>query len=267
MGANRLSLGVQSLNDRKLSTLQREHTAEQVELAVRRARQRIANISLDLMFGAPGETIEDWRRDVTQAIALNPCHVSAYGLTYERGTTFWARRVKNALVPVAEEAERTMFLNGIDQLTAGGLEHYEVSNFARPGWRSRHNQVYWNGGEYYAVGPGATRYVDGRREISHRSTFTYLRRVLAGQSPVVESERLLPEDRARERLVFGLRMLEGVDADQFADQTGYQISQLTEDHLDRYVQHGLLRWSGARLQLTREGLLVSDSIWPSFLRA
>ena len=267
MGANRLSLGVQSMDGRKLTVLEREHTARDTERAVRLARQQFADISLDLMFGAPGESTDDWQRDLSNALELEPEHVSAYGLTYEHGTSFWTRRSKHALVPVREETERTMYIDCIERLSAAGFEHYEISNFARPGRRSRHNQVYWSGGPYHAVGPGATRYVDGRRETNHRSTFTYLKRVMAGNSPVAESEQLPPEDRARERLVFGLRLMEGVDANQFAQQTGYQIGQLAEECLDRYVQLGFLQWIGSRLRLTREGLLVSDSLWPDLLRA
>jgi oxygen-independent coproporphyrinogen III oxidase len=148
-----------------------------------------------------------------------------------------------------------------------GYEHYEVSNFARPGHRCRHNEVYWSGQGYFAVGPGAARYVNGRREINHRSTTTYLGRVMAGQSPVAESEELSPEDRARETLVIGMRRIRGVDRHQFAAQTGFELESLVRSDLQRLTDQGLLRWEGDRLCLTRQGLMVSDSIWPYFLRS
>ncbi len=266
MGVNRISLGAQSFDPDKLSVLERTHTAVDVQRAVSIARDRIDNVSLDLIFGVPGETMDRWRLDLTRALALWPAHISTYGLTYERGAAFWSRLAKGKLSRVNEELERELYLMAMETLTGAGLEHYEISSFARPGQRSRHNLVYWSGQGYYAVGPGATRYVGGQRATNHRSTTTYLRRVLSAQSPVAEAERLSAEDRARERLVFGLRTLEGVDKDQFVRETGFEIAQLLGQPLENFLSLGLLRWAGRRLQLTREGLLVSDSMWPDFLR-
>jgi oxygen-independent coproporphyrinogen-3 oxidase len=160
-----------------------------------------------------------------------------------------------------------MYAASIDALTAARYEHYEVSNFARAGHRCRHNEAYWSGASYFAAGPGAARYIDGRREMNHRSTTTYLKRVLAGQSPVAESEALPADDRARERLVFGLRRLAGVERAAFANQTGYEIDALVGEPLARMVAHGMLDDDGQTVRLTREGLFVSDAIWPHFLRA
>jgi oxygen-independent coproporphyrinogen-3 oxidase len=167
---------------------------------------------------------------------------------------------------IDEESERIMFERAIDRLTAEGFEHYEVSNFARTGFRCRHNELYWSGQPYYAFGPGAARYVDGRREVNHRSTTTYLHRVLAGQSPVAETEQLAPEDRAREALVFGLRRMQGINRDEFAARTGFELDKLAGADGRRFVDQGLLTWDGDRLRLTRAGLVISDSIWPYFLR-
>jgi oxygen-independent coproporphyrinogen-3 oxidase len=158
-----------------------------------------------------------------------------------------------------------MYAEAIDVLTAAGFEHYEVSNFARFGRRSRHNEVYWAGDEYFAAGPGAARYVGGVRETNHRSTTTYLKRVLAGQSPVAESEQLNGEQRARERLVLGLRRLEGIDRFRFAAATGYQLDDLAGSAISRLVELKLLCDDGMRVKLTREGLFVSDAIWPELL--
>src|SRR6185437_14610604 len=125
-----------------------------------------------------------WRDDLLHAVALAPDHISTYGLTFERGTTFWGRLSRGELRQANEELERDMYLAAIDTLGAAGFEHYEVSNFAQPGKRCRHNEVYWAGEEYYAAGPGAARYLDGRREMNHRSTTAWLKRVLADESPV-----------------------------------------------------------------------------------
>jgi oxygen-independent coproporphyrinogen-3 oxidase len=265
-GVNRLSLGGQSFNAAKLAILERDHDAEVIARGIALARQQIASISLDLIFGTPGETLAGWNQDLQAALALQPQHVSTYGLTFERGTPYWSRLLAGELAQLDEESERAMYALAIDTLTAARFEHYEVSNFARPGQRCRHNEAYWAGDGYYAVGPGAARYVDGRREMNHRSTTTYLKRVLSGESPIAESEMLEPEDRAREMLVFGLRRLEGIDRDSFAARTGFTVDDLVGQPLGDLVTHGLLRDDGQRVQLTREGLYVSDAIWPRFLR-
>ncbi len=159
-----------------------------------------------------------------------------------------------------------MYLAAIDMLGAAGFEHYEVSNFARPGRRCRHNEVYWAGEEYYAAGPGAARYVAGRREMNHRSTTTWIKRVLAGESPVAESETLSPEDRAREGLVLALRRRQGIARDEFAARFGYEIDALGGAALADLVDHGLIEDDGRTLRLSCEGLLVSDALWSKLLR-
>ncbi|MCA9171218.1 MAG: radical SAM family heme chaperone HemW [Planctomycetales bacterium] len=264
-GVTRLSIGVQSWNAAKLAVLERDHSAEIIEQAVRRARPMFRSISLDLIFGVAGETRSTWQKDVARTVQLAPDHVSTYGLTYERGTSFWTRRAKGSLHPVSEDDELWMYEHAIDTLAASGWQHYEVSNFARLDHRCQHNEVYWNGEEYYAAGPGAARYVDGTREMNHRSTTTYIKRLLAGQSPVAERETLGPEDRARERLVFGLRRLEGIDVEDFAQQMSFTVEQLGGKSIARFLSIGLLQQQDKTLSLTRKGLLVSDSLWPELL--
>lgn len=265
MGVTRLSLGGQSFRDDKLRLLERDHSGRDIGRAVELARDADMQVALDLIFAAPGETIDQWLADIDTAIALRPDHVSTYGLTFERGTAFWSRRLRGELIAADEELEREMYAAVIDRLTAAGFEHYEVSNFARPGRRSRHNQAYWSGDGYFAAGPGAARYVDGVRETNHRSTTTYLRRVLAGESPVAERERLEPEARARELLVFALRRIEGVSRREFVETTGFTIAELIAEPQAKLVALGLLESAGDRLRLTREGLFVSDAIWPEIL--
>ena len=266
-GVTRLSIGGQSFNGRKLDVLQRDHTPQQLTDVVAAARERFASVSLDLIFGVPGESADVWSGDLNTAIKLKPHHVSTYGLTYERGTPFWKRLLEGEIGPLGEETERAMYATAIDTLTAAGFEHYEVSNFARAGHRCRHNETYWSGGGYFAVGPGAASYVDGCRRMNHRSTTTWLKRVLAGQSPVAESETLEPDDRAREYLVFALRRLEGVERSVFLERTGRRLDELVGGPLRKFVELGLLVDDGHGVRLSREGLFVSDSIWPRFLQA
>lgn len=266
-GVTRISLGVQSFDDTKLRLLERDHDGFAARRAVEAARSVALSVSLDLIFAAPGESLAAWQRDLAAAVELQPDHVSTYGLTFEKGTAFWTRRQKGQLADVDEEAQRAMYEAAIDRLVPVGYEHYEVSNFARPGHRCRHNEAYWRGDEYFAVGPGASRYLGGRRETNHRSTTTYIARVLAGRSPVAEIDELSPADRARERLVFALRRMEGVRRDWFAAATGLAIDELAGVALRRYVERGLLADDGLTVRLTREGLLVSDALWPALLRA
>lgn len=264
-GVNRLSLGVQSFRAEKLKLLERDHNRQDIERAVELARAANMRVSVDLIFAAPGESLAEWKADLEAAIQLQPAHVSTYGLTFEQGTTFWNRLQKDELLPVAEETEREMYLAAIDHLSSAGFEHYEISNFAKPSQRSRHNQAYWSGDGYFAAGPGAARYVDGVRETNHRSTTTYLKRLSAGESPVAEREELDGEQRAREQLIFGLRRLAGVERTVFKDRAGYTIDELAGEQIKRFVALDLLLDDGQTVRLTREGLLVSDSLWPDLL--
>lgn len=265
-GVNRVSLGAQSFRAAKLRLLERDHGRETIEAAAELLRPAVGSLSLDLIFGAPGETLDDWRRDLEAALALAPHHISTYGLTFELGTTFFARRSKGVLRPLDEDAERAMYECAIDTLTASGYEHYEVSNFALAGHRCRHNEAYWNADAYFAAGPGAARYVGGVREANHKSTLAYLKRVGAGQSPVAEQERLDAEDRAREALVLGLRRMEGVRLTAFAERFGFSVRDLGDRALAKHLEQGWLVLEGDRLRLTREGLMVSDSLWGEYLR-
>jgi oxygen-independent coproporphyrinogen-3 oxidase len=264
-GITRLSLGAQSFQPDKLQILERDHQPGEIESAFHAAKDIARSVSLDLIFGTPGETVEAWENDLNRALALRPDHVSTYGLTIERGTSFYPRVERGELVPAPEEAAATMYERAIDLLTAAGYEHYEVSNFALPGHRCRHNETYWLGREYFAAGPGAARYVGGERSMNHRSTTTWMQRLARGESPVAESEKLEPEERARERLVFGLRRLPGIELESFARETGYTVQDLGGLTLERYLEHGWLELQGSQLRLTRRGLLISDSLWPGLL--
>ncbi|HEV7280845.1 MAG TPA: radical SAM family heme chaperone HemW [Pirellulaceae bacterium] len=264
---NRISLGVQSFRPEKLKTLEREHSPERAVEAVGRSRRAAGNVSVDLIFGTPGESLDEWQSDLQQAIGLSPDHVSTYGLTWEKGTRYWSRLLSGDLSQVEEDAEAEMYLAARRTLLEAGFEHYEVSNFAPPGRRCRHNEAYWTGKPFFGFGPGAARYIDGWRETNHRSVTTWLKKVAAGESAIAESERLPPRDAARERLVFSLRRLEGIALAGFASTTGFSVDELVEPHLSRFIDAGLFELSADRLRLTERGLLVSDAIWPYFLEA
>jgi len=265
-GVNRISLGAQSFDAGALAMLERDHAPADIGEVVERLRSHeLTNIALDLIFAVPGQSRENWQNTLAAATKLGVRHVSAYGLTYEKGTAFWSRRSAGTLRPVADDLEREMYADAMDILPAVGLRQYEISNYARPGFECRHNLVYWAGRSYYAFGPGAARYVDGVRSTNHRSVTTWLKRVLAGDSPVADSEALDPEDRAREQIMLGLRMTSGIELASFQQQTGFDLHELGGVPLQRFLDQGLLEEVDGHVRLTREGRFLADTVTSELL--
>jgi oxygen-independent coproporphyrinogen-3 oxidase len=264
-GVNRVSLGAQSFDAGVLELLERDHRRAEIISAVERLRPRIGNIGLDLIFGVPGQSAGLWRQTLDEALSLHPAHLSTYGLTFEKGTSFYSRLSRGALSRCDEELEQQMYADAIDVLAAAGFEHYEISNFARPGRRCRHNEVYWTGGAFYGFGPGAASYLDGTRELNHRSVTTWLKRVFAGDSPIAEREHLDPESRARELIMLGLRRCEGIDLKEFRRQTGFELETLGGEALVRQRRDGLVQQVDGRVSLTREGRFVTDTVVATLL--
>ncbi len=259
-GVNRVSLGGQSFHPHLLRVLERNHDPDDVPRAVALIRQRIPVVSIDLIFAVPGQTLAEWRADLRTALDLQPDHISTYGLTYEKGTRLWKQRRAGLVRPLDEELERAMYEEAMDTLTAAGLEHYEISNFARPGYRSRHNQVYWANEAYFGFGLGAARYIRGRREVNTRDLPAYLKKLEAGESPTQQAEELGPEDRARETAMLQLRRGDGIERVAFRRQTGYELDELAGTTIQRHVNGGLLADEGKRVKLTREGKLLADLV-------
>ncbi len=203
-GVNRITLGGQSFQPRKLHRLQRDHSDDHLRKALQNTMQIFDNVSLDLVYAVPGETIAEWRADLKSAIALNPQHISTYSLTVDRGSVFYSQVKRGRISEIDDDLRMVMYETAIECLTKAGMEHYDVSGFARPGFACRHKDAYLRGDPWFAFGPGATSYIDSVRAVNHRSSTTYIRRVLAGQSPVAESEHLTAEQLLGKRLVFGL---------------------------------------------------------------
>ena len=220
IGVNRISLGVQSLNSAKLKLLERDHDAEIVRSAVRNARQCFGTLSIDLIFAAPGETLEEWKADLEAALELGPDHLSTYELTFEKGTRFWNRKSHGQLIPNDNDLCCEMFEYAISICDAVGLRHYEVSNFAKSDFQCRHNLAYWTGRSYFAFGPGASSFINGIRKTNHRSTTHYIRKVMSGEFATEETEHLTGKRAALEQLVIGLRLRQGVNGSTFKKRTG-----------------------------------------------
>jgi len=264
-GVTRVSLGGQSLDAATLRALDRDHAPDDVRIAVERLLAAGLVVSLDLMTAAPGQSLAAVEADLAAAVALGVPHVSVYCLTWERGTAFEARRRRGEIGPVAEGVERAMFEAAIDRLEAAGYEHYEVSNFARPGGRCRHNETYWDCRPWEGFGPGAARF-DGRtRTTNHRSTTTWIGRVLAGGDGSGEVDAMTAADAARERVVVGLRRRDGIARTAFRAASGFDLDALVGAPLARWVRSGLVEDDGERVRLTRAGLLVSDALWADVL--
>ena len=259
-GVNRLSLGVQSFQPSLLRVLERDQEPGDVSRAVEIAKRRIQQVSFDLIFGVPGQALTDWQADLRQALALKPDHISTYGLTYEKGTRLWKQRQRGEVRALDEEQELTLYAYAIDTLQAAGFEHYEISSFARPGYRCRHNQVYWANEAYFGFGMGAARYVEGRRELNTRDLHTYLRLALAGEPTTFQSEMLEPRERARETMALQLRRSEGIHRPRFRQQTGFELDDLAGAALARQTEPGLLEDDSTCVRLTRQGKYVADAV-------
>jgi oxygen-independent coproporphyrinogen-3 oxidase len=259
-GLTRVSLGAQSFQPRVLSSLDRRHAAEETAAAVALVRRRIPVVSLDLIFAAPGQTEAEWRADLAAALALAPDHVSTYGLTYEKGTPLWKRRRRGEVRPLDEDAELALYTAAIEVLESAGFEHYEISNFARPGRRCRHNETYWANEAYFGFGMGAARYVRGRREVNTRDLQTYLRRALSGETTAFQSEELPPEERAKETMAVQLRRSDGIGRAAFRVQTGCDLDAVAGPALPPLVEQGLLTDDGRGVRLTRRGKYVADAV-------
>jgi oxygen-independent coproporphyrinogen-3 oxidase len=259
-GVNRISLGAQSLSDPKLLRLDRQHSADDVRQAVRAAKRFASSVSLDLIFAAPGESLAEWADDVERALELQPDHVSAYELTFEKGTLFWNKRFHGNLAETGEDLCAAMYCHAIDRLEQAGLQQYEVSSFARSNRRCRHNEIYWTGNSYFGFGPGAARLIDGRRETNHSSTTEYLKRVESGRSPVFFSEKLSAPEASAERLILGLRRTDGVDEVVFRQQTGQNPETILGRLTPLLLKNNLLVRDGGIWRLTRHGMMVSDEI-------
>lgn len=264
-GIDRVSIGGQSFQPNKLQHLERDHSPADLRRAIETAKEHFNRVSVDLIFGAPGETLEDWCGDLDAVIAAEIDHVSTYGLTYEKGAKFWSLREKGILDPVSEESELRMYEEAIDRLTCAGFEHYEVSNFSKPGEECIHNQAYWEGRPWWAFGPSAARFVGNRRSVNHRGTIEYMKRIESDRSPIEESEDLDEDQRLRERFVFGMRQRKGVSWDDWKVSGPAATVDFIDGLIQQHIENGWMQRAGDRIALTRRGLMVSDSLWSEYL--
>lgn len=265
-GINRLSLGLQSCQDRYLDLLGRPHSFRQaVEAALLAREAGFNNLNMDLIFALPGQTLSEWRRCLEEVLALAPEHISTYSLEVAEGTPLARKIQEGELAPCGEEAELAMYLEAISFLKENGYEHYEISNFARPGFRCRHNLTYWEHRPYIGLGPAAHSFLGNKRRANLSSLEEYCARLEAGELPAGEEEELSAEALMGEAMFLGLRLLEGVSLEGFARRFGKNPLEVFGTQIAFLCRQGLLEINSGYLRLTSRGLLLANMVFGEFI--
>ena len=267
LGINRLSIGLQATQDSLLRTLGRVHTRAMFEMTCAEARRAgFDNLSADVMYGLPGQRIADYAESIAYLRDMGIDHVSCYALQLEEGTPL-CQRVAEGIVVLPEEDEvLAMYETGRDMLRKAGYEHYEISNFARPGRECRHNLKYWRNEEYVGLGPSAAGFVDGRRYVNIADTEGYIRLLAGGLLPIANCESLPAPAHRSETAILALRLLrEGLVRDAYIARYGTDPFEEYAEPIQRGVQEGLLRCDGERVVLTDLGAIWANRVQSSFL--
>ena len=262
---NRISMGIQTFDDTTLKLLKRRHNAAQAIRAVELCRAHgFRNISIDLIYGLPGETTERWEKDLQQAIALDVEHISAYHLIYEEGTPIYKMLQKHQVEEVDEDSSVRFFTLLIDRLREAGYEHYEISNFCKPGMYSRHNTSYWQGVSYLGCGPSAYSFDGQTREWNCSSIEKYMSGIESGQRDFEQEERDLAT-RYNEFIITTIRTVWGTPIEKLKQEFGNELWEYCRKMSAPYLENGKLEMHEGALRLTREGIFISDSIMSDLL--
>ena len=262
---NRISMGIQTFQEETLKLLHRRHTAQQAIEAFKKCREAgFQNISIDLMYGLPGETLDTWEQDLQQAIALHPEHISAYHLIYEEGTALWNLREQNKVEEAEEELSLTLFKILIERLTKAGYQHYEISNFCLPGLHSRHNSSYWTGKKYLGCGPSAHSFDGTSRQWNVSSLDKYLEGIRTDQLDF-EIEDLDLYTRYNDFVITSIRTCWGMPLSQLRTTYGETLYNYCLRMAKPHIQQGVLEIKEDTLKLTSEGIFISDGIMSDLL--
>ncbi len=265
-GVNRVSIGAQSFVPVELAVLQRTHTpADVADTLAACGRAGLKNLSLDLIYGIPGQTLASWRHTLDAALSLVPTHISCYGLTYEPDTPLHAAREAGRIQPIDADLEADMYEEAMDRLPAAGLPQYEISNFACPGAECRHNLRYWHNQSYVGVGPSAAGFLDGVRYRNVADTAAYVAAIVAGRSPWSEQECLPPDRSAGETAMLALRLCAGIGRREFAARFGADPEVRFAEAVKKHVAGGLVEVTADTVRLTRAGRLLANMVMADFL--
>ena len=262
---NRISMGIQTFQEETLKLLHRRHTTRQAIEAFQRCREAgFRNISIDLMYGLPSETLNIWKEDLQQAIALHPEHISAYHLIYEEGTALWKLREEHQVKEADEDLSVTLFKTLIDELKQAGYQHYEISNFCLPGLHSRHNSSYWTGKKYLGCGPSAHSFNGSSRQWNIASLDNYLKGIASGK-PNYEIEELDLYTRYNDFVITSIRTCWGMSLSRLRSEYGEELYRYCLRMAKSHLEQGVLEIEEDTLRLTQEGIFISDGIMSDLL--
>lgn len=265
-GVNRLSIGLQSWDDRILKYLGRIHDVEQFVKNYYDARSAgFDNINVDIMFAIQGQSIECFKSTLDNLISLNPQHISCYSLIVEEGTPFGEQLKRGELKEVDEDTDRYMYHMAVRKLKEAGYEHYEISNFAKPEYKCRHNIIYWKTGAYIGIGAGAHSYVDGVRFSNEEAPEKYISMIKQGIFPVSWEEKLSVKDMMAEYMFMGLRMMDGIDCYEFKNRFNNNIEDIYGSSIEAMINNGLLMRNGNSISLTERGIDISNQVFCEFV--
>lgn len=265
-GVNRLSIGVQAFQNDLLKKIGRTHQENDIYKTIESARNHgFKNISIDLMFGLPGQTVEMFKETLNKALKLEIPHFSAYSLKVEEKTVFHQLLRKGQLLLPSEDAEVEMYEILINDLKSNGYNHYEISNFGHPGYESEHNLIYWNNQEYYGIGAGAHGYVQGKREANAGPIKKYMKLVQDNGRSVFESHSVTEKEKIEEQMFMGLRKIEGVSITEFVNRFQITPEEIFGEKLKQLQHRGLIKVGADRIKLTHQGLFIANEVFECFL--
>lgn len=265
-GVNRLSMGVQSFDEGLLKKIGRTHSNEHVFNTVALAKEvGFTNISIDLMYGLPNQTLEQWQHTLQAALTLDLPHFSAYSLLVEPKTVFYIQYNKGKLALPTEDLEATMYGHLIDEMERHGLKQYEISNFAKDGYASVHNKIYWDNDEYAGFGAGAHGYVDGVRYSNHGPIKKYMDALANGEKPIIHEHTVTSDERLEEQMFLGLRKTDGVTHDEFMRKFGVPMIDVFGDVIASEVELERLIHDEDGVRLTRRGRFIGNEVFQQFL--
>jgi oxygen-independent coproporphyrinogen-3 oxidase len=265
-GVNRISLGAQSFNDQLLKKIGRAHSSSDIIHSVAEIKKMgFENISIDLIFSLPGQTIADFKETLQEAFLLGIPHYSGYSLIIEPKTVFYNLMQKGRLPTPGEDAEAEMYELLMEEMELHGYCQYEISNFSKPGYESRHNLTYWNNAEYFGFGAGAHSYVEGYRRSNYGPLKKYMEMIKKSVFPVLEENKVTKAEQMEEEMFLGLRKTEGVSIANFSHKFGRDPRDLFENELKSLVQKGWLEMNSAHIYLTKRGRLLGNEVFQSFL--
>lgn len=265
-GVNRISFGVQTFNDELLKSIGRTHRAEDVFHSIELAKETgFENISIDLIYSLPGQTLEDFKKTLEQAFALKIPHYSGYSLIIEPKTVFYNLLSKGKLPTISEDTEAEMYRVLMDEMGKNGFKQYEISNFGLPGFESRHNLTYWDNEYYYGFGAGAHSYVNGFRRSNHGPIKKYMESIELGQLPLLDNHQVTKEEAIEEELFLGLRKTAGVSMSHFHEKFACDPFTLFQKELDELQNRGLIEIKSDMLRLTKRGKFLGNEVFQSFI--